>query len=70
MDRPHASQPRVGELDGDDPVLSIQFPGNGVTSMGELLLVVVTVVGGVVFIGVVSYWLDKGASRHEWGRDS
>ena len=33
-------------------------------------LVFVTVVGSVVIIGAVSYWLDKDVSRHERGGDS
>ena len=38
--------------------------------MQYFLLVFVTVVGSVGIIGALSYWLDKGASRHERSGDS
>jgi hypothetical protein len=38
--------------------------------MAYFLLVTLTVAGSVALIGAVSYWLDKGASRHERNRDS
>ena len=38
--------------------------------MRYFLLVFMTVVGSVVIIGALSYWLDKGASRHERSGDS
>ena len=38
--------------------------------MGEFSLIVITVVGGVVLIGVLSILLDKMATRGDRGEDS
>ena len=38
--------------------------------MQPYLLVFITVVGSVVLVGALSYWLDKGVSRRERDGDS